>query len=250
MKHLRKQTVLTSITVGDSSYPVKIHYEQRRNCTASIRSGSINIRIPVFLGEKERAEYLEKMKDWATERLRNNPGSFRPSYQKEYRDGDTLDVGGVKYLLRISYEEDRRGSSAWMDGDTISLSIASDIPVEEQRKHASTLIARCIAGKKLPEFRERIHALNARYFNANIGEICFRNSRSRWGSCSKAGNITLSTRLLFAPDDVIEYVCIHELAHLIEHNHSERFWSLVERAMPDYREKKQWLMDNHANFDY
>ncbi|HKZ41668.1 MAG TPA: M48 family metallopeptidase, partial [Candidatus Hodarchaeales archaeon] len=54
----------------------------------------------------------------------------------------------------------------------------------------------------------------------------------------------ISTRLLFAPDEVLEYVCIHELAHLIEHNHSDRFWALVEKAMPYYPQQKQWLKEH------
>jgi predicted metal-dependent hydrolase len=49
---------------------------------------------------------------------------------------------------------------------------------------------------------------------------------------------------LVAPEDVLEYVCIHELAHLVEYNHSKRFWSLVEKAMPDYKEKREWLKKN------
>jgi len=64
-------------------------------------------------------------------------------------------------------------------------------------------------------------------------KIFFKNAKSRWGSCSEAGNINVSTRLLFAPDEVLESVCIHELAHLIERNHSEKFWALVEQAMPN-----------------
>ena len=66
-------------------------------------------------------------------------------------------------------------------------------------------------------------------------------NHSNWGSCSSKGNINLSTRLLFAPDDVIDYVIIHELAHRIEMNHSPRFWKLVSDAMPDYKEKEKWL---------
>ena len=65
-----------------------------------------------------------------------------------------------------------------------------------------------------------------------------------WGSCSEKGNINISTRLLFAPEDVLEYVCIHELAHLIEQNHSEKFWQLVKNAMPNYQEKRKWLKEN------
>ena len=82
------------------------------------------------------------------------------------------------------------------------------------------------------------------YFNQKINKVFFKYNKSNWGSCSAAGNINISTRLLFVPDDVLEYVCIHELAHLIEHNHSDRFWGVVEKAMPNYKEKINWLKEN------
>ncbi|MDV7393186.1 M48 family metallopeptidase, partial [Arthrospira platensis SPKY1] len=66
---------------------------------------------------------------------------------------------------------------------------------------------------------------------------------SNWGSCSSGRNINLSTRLLFAPPAVQDYVIIHELAHLVELNHSDRFWKLVSEIMPDYEEKEKWLKE-------
>jgi predicted metal-dependent hydrolase len=75
-------------------------------------------------------------------------------------------------------------------------------------------------------------------------------NQTNWGSCSTRGNINLSTRLLFAPDDVIDYVIIHELAHLLEMNHSNRFWNIVKKAMPEYREKEVWLKKNGHLCDF
>ena len=66
---------------------------------------------------------------------------------------------------------------------------------------------------------------------------------SKWGSCSHTGKMTLSTRLLFAPEEVQDYVIIHELCHLEELNHSDRFWRLVERFDPTYEEKEDWLKE-------
>ncbi|MBI2669489.1 M48 family metallopeptidase [Candidatus Woesearchaeota archaeon] len=95
-------------------------------------------------------------------------------------------------------------------------------------------------GRALATFDE----LNAKHFHQKINKIFFKNIKSRWGSCSSNGNINISSGLLFAPDEVLESVCIHELAHLIEHNHSERFWTLVKTALPDYDERKKWLQEN------
>ena len=73
---------------------------------------------------------------------------------------------------------------------------------------------------------------------------------SNWGSCSSNKIINLSTRLLFAPPEVIDYVIIHELAHLVEANHSKRFWDLVASKMPNYKEQEQWLKTHGRHLDF
>ncbi|HRI62460.1 MAG TPA: M48 family metallopeptidase, partial [Saprospiraceae bacterium] len=83
-----------------------------------------------------------------------------------------------------------------------------------------------------------------------IKSVNLKYNHSNWGSCSAHNNVNLSTRLLFAPQDVQDYVILHELAHLVELNHSDRFWSLVQGYMPDYREKEKWLKLNRSKCDF
>lgn len=73
------------------------------------------------------------------------------------------------------------------------------------------------------------------------GRISIRDQRSRWGSCSSLGNLNYSWRLVLAPEEVLDYVVLHEVAHLREANHSTRFWALVEAGCPDYRRHRAWL---------
>ena len=75
--------------------------------------------------------------------------------------------------------------------------------------------------------------------------ITLRDQRSRWGSCSSKGALSFNWRLVLAPHDVLDYVVVHEVCHLVEHHHGPAFWQLVERAPPDYRESKEWL-DEHG----
>lgn len=76
--------------------------------------------------------------------------------------------------------------------------------------------------------------------------ITIRAQKSRWGSCSSSGNLNFNCLLMLAPDKVRRYVVVHELCHRIEMNHSERFWGLVERALPDYKQSRKWLKDHGA----
>ncbi len=77
-----------------------------------------------------------------------------------------------------------------------------------------------------------------------VSGVSFRNQKTRWGSCSTAGHISLNWKLVFAPEAVIDYVVIHELAHLVHANHSELFWNLVETFDPEARLHRRWLRDH------
>ncbi len=74
--------------------------------------------------------------------------------------------------------------------------------------------------------------------------VQIRNQRTRWGSCSTNGTISLNWRLLMAPPEVIDYVVVHELAHLREPNHTDAFWSLVAEYIPRYETHEDWLEEN------
>ncbi len=74
--------------------------------------------------------------------------------------------------------------------------------------------------------------------------LTIRDQVSRWGSCSSAGALSFNWRLVLAPHDVLDYVVVHEVCHLVEHNHGARFWRLVERRRPGYRESKAWLEEH------
>jgi predicted metal-dependent hydrolase len=75
--------------------------------------------------------------------------------------------------------------------------------------------------------------------------IQIRDQRSRWGSCSTRGTLSFNWRLVLAPFDVLDYVVVHELCHLVEPNHSHRFWRLVEKRRPNWRAQRDWL-DRHG----
>jgi predicted metal-dependent hydrolase len=102
------------------------------------------------------------------------------------------------------------------------------------------------AGRR--EARARISLLaqsEARALGVEYRRIALRDQRSRWGSCSTKGTLSFNWRLVLAPHDVLDYVVVHEVCHLLEHNHGARFWELVAGRRPGYREPKRWL-DRHG----
>lgn len=97
--------------------------------------------------------------------------------------------------------------------------------------------------------RERLVPASERYATAvgrKFGTVTLRDTRSRWGSCSSDGNLMYSWRLMMAPRIVQDYVAAHEACHLVEMNHSARYWALVERVFPEYQTHRHWLKRNGA----
>ncbi len=232
-----------SLEANGITYPVNIRYEDRNNSRISIGRTAITIRIPSSLDRDEKARQLMRMKAWARKKLSERPERFERQARKEYADGDILRIDDEEYTLRVRYKE-KQSSSAKIAGNTISLEISSNLTKEQQCTHISSLLSRCIARRRLPWVKKRVHELNRLHFNRKVNRVFLKRNRSSWGSCSEAGNINISTRALFAPPEVLDYLIVHELAHLAEPNHSERFWALVKGAMPDYKEKKRWLREN------
>ena len=87
-------------------------------------------------------------------------------------------------------------------------------------------------------------AYYARIMGVSYGRIAIREQKTRWGSCSSKGNLNFNWRLILAPEEVLDYVVVHELAHRREMNHSKAFYAIVESVLPDYRQARRWLREH------
>lgn len=103
----------------------------------------------------------------------------------------------------------------------------------EYTKHKET--ARVFAENRLQHWNQ--------FYGFTYGQISIRNQKTRWGSCSKQGNLSFNYRIALLPPDLADYVILHELCHIGAFDHSDRFWGLVARSMPDYLKRRRALRD-------
>ena len=99
------------------------------------------------------------------------------------------------------------------------------------------------AGDLRPLFRSRAEFF-APFLGVSFNRVSVKDQRSLWGSCSQQGNLNFSWRIALAPDPVLDYLVVHELAHRAQMNHSRAFWTLVERLCPAHRTHRRWLRKN------
>lgn len=228
-------------------------FEKRNGTRYGItRTKGVTLRLPNLFPKNEIAAELERLENWVEKVLKKQPEVQKylfPNEEKTHCDGDELTVGRRKYLLRIETEE-RETHLARLEKGVIFLKISSKSTGKNREKAIKQLLSRVVAADFQAEITRRVLDLNREFFNRPIRSVNLKYNHSNWGSCSSKSNVNLSTKLLFAPPEVQDYVIIHELAHLIELNHSERFWALVARAMPDFSEKERWLKQFGKTCDF
>lgn len=237
------------IEIDGQKYPVKEHRERRNGARFSFGKNAILFRMPLVMTPTQVEECLTWFRTTLEKRIRQQPELKKRYAIKTYQNGEQLKVGEREYTLSIEYT-DKKSHSARLQNGIIHLRLAKGESAAGLQKSIKTLLSRVVSKDFKPEITRRVLELNQLYFQKPITSVNLKYNQSNWGSCSSKGNVNLSSRLLFAPWSVIDYVIIHELSHLIEMNHSPRFWKLVSDAMPNYKSKEEWLKKNRAACDF
>lgn len=243
----RIRTETFELAVGERQVPVRILFEERYNNRVTVNHNGITIKISAKQPKDEQRKNIDTFLKWAKEKLGDKPELLDFLPQRKYVNGEVIRVGGYDFAINIFFHESAK-STARIFNQQIVIALAKGLSAEAQISTNSYLVSKCLAKFFLPIVTERIHELNNRYFRKEINSVKIKYNTSNWGSCSTQGNINISLRLLFAPQDVVDYVLIHELAHLVHHNHSQRFWTLVEKIMPNYQEKERFLKENSHKY--
>lgn len=183
-------------------------------------------------------EYIERVvvakHDWILKKIQQ-VATRPPLRSKEYRDGEQLLFLGEHYTLRLTGHK-----AIQMLGAELLF------PARFVKQGRTKLIAwyseraRHVIGEQAEHF--------SRLTGWKYSSLKITHAEKRWGSCSPSGAINFSWKLMMAPLDIIDYVVVHELAHLVEKNHSPKFWQLVERVLPDYPSRRKWLRTHQAEF--
>ena len=210
------------------------HRRARRYILRVTERGTLRVTLPRGGSQAEAERFVRERESWIQrERFRQLTRSAR---LRPWADGTVVLLGGEAAVLRVVEGEGRRQLTL---GDLV---VPLPATATTDLRPAVDRALRALAAGRLPA---RLLEL-ARQHGLTVTGVSVRSQRTRWGSCSPAGHISLNWRLVQAPPEVSDYVLLHELAHLVVPSHSRRFWRTLERMCPGYRDARAWL---HARRD-
>ncbi len=196
------------------------------------RSGNPRVTIPRRGNAAEARRFAEGHRDWINSQL----AKFRERRltEQHWDYGTPILFRGQQVLIERSEDEVKAGVRLGSEDIPVR---DSAVPGQSSFRLAIEAHLRRLAHQELPI---RVRAL-ATLHACTVIRVSVRNQRTRWGSCSRKGTISLNWRLIQVPDSVRDYIILHELMHLREMNHSARFWNHVASVCPDFRESEAWL---------
>jgi predicted metal-dependent hydrolase len=224
-----------TLEVNGRLLPVTVRRSRRRSVALHLSPGpTLELRAPQRYPESELRAFLEARRGWVARHLPDLP---RPVPTPRYRDGDRHAFLGRDRRLVLTAPGRHR---VLLGEDAITMTVAR--PDREDRVAAALTAwyrrqARRIFGERLAHWRERRLAA----WGLPPVSLRLRRMRRRWGSCSSDRVITLNTRLVEYDPALIDLVVVHELCHLLEFNHSRRFYMLMDAALPDWRARARNL---------
>ena len=208
-----------------------IHSNRKTFLVEIKRDGSLLARVPEGSSVEAIQKAIDSKMRWI---LRQRAEIYKLDISadpKKFVDGENFLYLGVVYPLSVDGAD---GAQLVFDGDKFILSKehqsqARDVFVEWYRERAERHIS------------EKVKQCSSQY-NISYDKIIITNAERRWGSCNNKGILRFSWRLAMAPQDIIDYVIIHELMHIKHLNHSRAYWQEVIDVMPDFKLKKRWML--------
>ena len=220
----------------DFRYDVVRSRHRRRTIAISIeRDGRVVVRAPAKTARDALHQFVQEKRPWIKKKLLQIRQERTDTHPRAFVSGETFFYLGDRYPLKVTYNLSGASPLAFIGGEfQLNERFKGDrkaLFVAWYKKQAETLIR-----QRMDRYREvmDIPSVHARITSAKY----------QWGGCSSRDRITFSWKIVLAPLPMVDYVVVHELAHLSERNHSSNFWKIVETILPDYRVRRQWLKEH------
>lgn len=246
---------MDKLVIGHHAIP----YEERKSVRAkriiiTVFADKVRVSVPQWATNKKVKEFVKASQEKILEhwlKLREKQAAQVPqALQPDSAAGVLPEMpaqGMIPFLGRFvsyqthTYQGKRCGLK--VRNESLEVFLPEDLAPKEHPRWIREVLIHWYKNHAREVFEPKV-AHYAAIMGVRYGQIRLKEQKTKWGSCSGKGNINLNWQLIRAPEKVVDYVIIHELAHLKQMNHSPEFWQIVAREMPDYKVWKKWLRDH------
>ena len=219
-------------------FPVEvIRTDRKRSASIYLEGDGVKVRVPTGLPDDRVRDLIARKSPWIRRKLKEAELKAPPK-PKEFVSGETFSYLGRNYRLKVL---SGNTPSLKLKGRYLEASISGSSKRQEEEVRSLLVDWYQIHAQERLEEKTRRYA---RILQVEPNCVSVKDYKSRWGSCSTTGDISYNWRIVMAPHRIVDYVVVHELCHLLEHNHSAVYWRHVERIIPDFRECREWLKRN------
>jgi predicted metal-dependent hydrolase len=205
--------------------------------------GIIVVTAPSGRSDRELTALVFQKAPWIARKLQQMQMRPSVSRRRTFMDGETFLFLGHEYPLGLAIAPTLRKPVIQIDKGRIIYSSRS-AEHEYLLGHLTTWYRQ----KAAETIHERV-SYYAQKMGVKPQSVQIRDQKKRWGSCASSARLNFNWRCIMAPVEIIDYIIVHELCHLLEMNHSTRYWNLLKSFMPDYKARRNWLKENGARLD-
>lgn len=229
----------------------EIKYEiirRARRKTASIivrPDKTIQVIAPSFLNDSEIELLVTKKKKWISSKIAELDKNCPNNTPHKYQEGELFLFLGNNYHLLTPIGN---RTEVTLATNTITVPLPPELPKKARYHFLRTTLHLWYTRNAREILAEKTDQLG-QCFGLQPTSVGVKDYKSRWGCCFADGRIYYNWRIIAAPEYIVDYVVIHELCHLAEPNHSKKYWEIVAKILPDWRERRKWLKHNGFSLD-
>jgi predicted metal-dependent hydrolase len=221
-----------------------IHSKRQKTCEVVVDKDEITIRSPFDKPIKEIEQILNEKIKWISQKQKEMQIKKSDIIKPDFDNYSTLPYLGINYPFEITYNKNNQKNKRFeFQNDRFVLYLNRDNKENESKEQPRSLYNDWLSSQAKQKFQEKVKQYS-KIIDVKPSRIVIKNLKNRWGSVTKNKTINLNVNLIKAPEDIIDYVIIHELCHFKIKGHSYQFWNYLKQFAPDYTQKVKWLRLN------